>query len=944
MGPGPDTVLVLTPHGAVLHASPAFYTWTGYREDEVVDKPLTEVVLVAATPDLPTAMEHARDTAIQTRSEWLVRLRSQQAVPVLCELRLLDGPQPVLFFAARLSEVAFPEDAAERHSSPTIRSRASSPLSGFSPWSRSAGDAVPYAIADGENCTRPLLFVSPGFAALTGHSLSDSCGRPCQFLTGPLTGPRAATQLERALHSRGTVRFSLTCHRRSGEPFESRLCVTELAAQEARCSAVLVVLFETPLSAAAQSNVVPPTFVKVRRWRPNFRLPAFGWVGVAALCTCLIIAIVAGTTTQTALCLEANGLAKVQSTVACGLSVEAVGRSLDEMAQTVAAEYSFASRFFSTPHPTRFEGDYARFAVALAAPSNPLAIAWVSDDSRAIVVLRDDPSTVLCSTVFKETNYTAVNGSITPYHKTLCNAVRVAGDERLAGDVDGVALLALMTPVGGAAGEVGVVVAAADPTSIGPVLAATAGPSEAVYALLGGQLFAVGRTALDGSVQPVPLTEDATLNGRYYAVQTLEHPSNLTLTIVHVTRVLGACPNEDMPVIYGCLAGLFVFVGLGFTVVVLVAVLRALGAVNGAMQQVGALRLTRADEALQLVPALLVAEPRRLQKAATHFVGGLRLLLDTATTPQWPYTLPAAEGMAGSCSPFTTSLGPPGLASFVVPLQRWFQPELTPGTAAVMACRLQGLPLDCSSDVLLEVYAAFMHAVTAAVLGNGGVAHHCEGPHVLAVWGSSVFAPNPALPACQAALEVVRGVRQLNMVHSSCWSRPLSVHIGVAKGPVLTGPLGGTALTAHTVLGAAVPLAEGLRRLNGLLGTRVLLGSDAAEADLSLRFETRVVDWVEHRHSLGNTVCVHEIRRALDGGGDPCWMYSVPWDTVPPPYSDAVRSLQNGNAREARDLLAAFLQQQPHDRPARLLLWAIGRGAQGGGHALHPLEAWPCHR
>lgn len=78
-----------------------------------------------------------------------------------------------------------------------------------------------------------------------------------------------------------------------------------------------------------------------------------------------------------------------------------------------------------------------------------------------------------------------------------------------------------------------------------------------------------------------------------------------------------------------------------------------------------------------------------------------------------------------------------------------------------------------------QVYAAFMHAVTAAVLGNGGAVHHCEGPHVLAVWGSSVFTPNPALPACQAALEVVRGVRQLNMVHSSCWSRPLSVHIGV---------------------------------------------------------------------------------------------------------------------------------------------------------------------
>lgn len=52
---------------------------------------------------------------------------------------------------------------------------------------------------------------------------------------------------------------------------------------------------------------------------PVSAAPPAGSAGVAALCTCLIIAIVAGTTTQTALCLEANGLAKVQSTVACGV-------------------------------------------------------------------------------------------------------------------------------------------------------------------------------------------------------------------------------------------------------------------------------------------------------------------------------------------------------------------------------------------------------------------------------------------------------------------------------------------------------------------------------------------------------------------------------------------------------------------------------------------------
>lgn len=64
---------------------------------------------------------------------------------------------------------------------------------------------------------------------------------------------------------------------------------------------------------------------------PVSAAPPAGSAGVAALCTCLIIAIVAGTTTQTALCLEANGLAKVQSTVACG--VHCVGHRLLALAR-----------------------------------------------------------------------------------------------------------------------------------------------------------------------------------------------------------------------------------------------------------------------------------------------------------------------------------------------------------------------------------------------------------------------------------------------------------------------------------------------------------------------------------------------------------------------------------------------------------------------------------
>eukprot|EP00668_Euglena_longa_P033933 GGOE01043608.1.p1 GENE.GGOE01043608.1~~GGOE01043608.1.p1 ORF type:complete len:957 (-),score=200.89 GGOE01043608.1:235-3105(-) len=923
--------LIVTPQGSIFHCSHAFYCWTGYREDEVAEKLLTEVV-AASTPDLQSVLAQPMDAAGCAFCEWQVLLKNRQVATVHCKLRMMDGPQPVPFYAVHLSTQSF---ADQSQGSP-----AGSPSSISSPGSRSAADTVPYFILDGDVCTRPLLFASPGFTALTGYSFSDSCGLPCQFLCGPFTRHSSSVRLEQALHGCHTERFSITCHRRSGEPFEARLAVTQLGAQVERGTALLVVMFDTPPRASLDAQ--PPTFSKVQHWRPGFRFPVFGWVGAAALLTCVIIALVAGTTTRTALCREANALTKLQCTVACALSTEAIADYLDFLTAQVAAECSFAIHFFNTSHPPRFEGDYARFAMALVGSNKPLAVAWVSDDGRAIVVVRDT-STVLCSTVFKDTNYTVVNGTATMYHKALCNAVRVAGDERISTDVGGVAILAMIVSVAIGSTEKGVVLAATDAVMLGSILATSAGQAAAVYALYNNQLFAVGRAFADQSMPYLLLVEDTTFNGGYYAVQRLVHTSNIALTIVHVMHVRDDCPEEDMPVVYGCLAGFFACLGLTFTVAVLVTVLQAFTAFNTAMQQMAAFRPTAAEEALEKVPTLLVAEPHRLKEMAAHLVGGMKLLLDTSTTPQWPHKLPRAEELAGTTMA-TAPLGPTGLASYVVAAQRWFHLELSPSSCAIMSCSLHGLPEDCSSDAVLEIFSDFMRMVTAAVQASNGIVQQCEGPRICARWNGTVFMPNPVFSACQAALEAVGCIQHLRARHPLCWSRPIAVHVGITQGTILMGPAGGTVLASHTMVGSILHVAEDVRRLNNLLGTCILLACDNSAADLPLRFETRVVDWVHHRHSAGQLLDVLEIRRALDGSGDPGWMYSVPWSTVSQLYTNAVACLRNCNVDQAKELLTAFLSEQPDDRPARLLLWAINCGAQGGCHALHPLEACPATR
>uniref|UniRef100_A0A7S1N735 Guanylate cyclase domain-containing protein n=1 Tax=Eutreptiella gymnastica TaxID=73025 RepID=A0A7S1N735_9EUGL len=322
--------------------------------------------------------------------------------------------------------------------------------------------------------------------------------------------------------------------------------------------------------------------------------------------------------------------------------------------------------------------------------------------------------------------------------------------------------------------------------------------------------------------------------------------------------------------------------------------------------------------------------------------GKLQAHHDDPTTQRWPnpYTLVEPDGpAAGVAQSHLLPHGPPGQASFLMPDSSPTH-TLTSKTCSVLYCSLGGfgaLVERLSPEKLLEAHGQYIQAVGDAIRRHRGTLHHLVGDVVMGSWNGQVFVPSHYLQACKAGMGVHRSVMAIN---GALNCKALTVHIGISKGPVLVGIMGGTHTKALSIVGPAVHLARDLMKLNGTLGTSVLV-HDIYSHDIFFQFETRLVDWVTHRHWEGQILTVHEVRRPFVEDGDDLWMYTSPCRSVPKPYLDAIHYLREGHLQQGKDLLLAYMQEYPADGPAKLLLWALKRGCLVQGKAIHSLESPP---
>jgi adenylate cyclase len=133
-------------------------------------------------------------------------------------------------------------------------------------------------------------------------------------------------------------------------------------------------------------------------------------------------------------------------------------------------------------------------------------------------------------------------------------------------------------------------------------------------------------------------------------------------------------------------------------------------------------------------------------------------------------------------------------------------------------------------DEILGVLNRYYMRMTPVVFRHGGVIDKLLGDGLLAVFGVPHPLPDDAPAALAAAREMVGELSGLNAENRSRGLPPIDIGIGIHRGEVVAGDLGGEQFLDFTIIGSAVNMASRIETANRKLGTRVLLSREVLEA------------------------------------------------------------------------------------------------------------------
>ncbi len=120
-------------------------------------------------------------------------------------------------------------------------------------------------------------------------------------------------------------------------------------------------------------------------------------------------------------------------------------------------------------------------------------------------------------------------------------------------------------------------------------------------------------------------------------------------------------------------------------------------------------------------------------------------------------------------------------------------------------------------------------AMASIVIDHGGTIDKFIGDAIMAFWGAPLEDEKQALHACEAALAMQQGMRQLRESLRRRRLPELRMRIGVHTGEAVVGNMGASARFDYTAVGDTVNLASRLEGVNKLYGTELLVTEDVTQ-------------------------------------------------------------------------------------------------------------------
>jgi adenylate cyclase len=207
----------------------------------------------------------------------------------------------------------------------------------------------------------------------------------------------------------------------------------------------------------------------------------------------------------------------------------------------------------------------------------------------------------------------------------------------------------------------------------------------------------------------------------------------------------------------------------------------------------------------------------------------------------------------------------------------------------------------------VEWISDVMGVLSDCVQQHDGVLVDYVGDELIAMWGAPQEQPDHAARACQAGLDMLERVPELNARWQPVLGEPMDLGVGINSGPAHVGNVGSQRKFKYGPLGNTVNIASRIQGVNKYVGTRLLVSGATRE------------------HLEPETPARRVCRARLVNIQEDVDLYEV----APPDregherlhaeYESALTAWEAGDASAALAAVERLLVEFPNDGPAREL-------------------------
>jgi adenylate cyclase len=216
-----------------------------------------------------------------------------------------------------------------------------------------------------------------------------------------------------------------------------------------------------------------------------------------------------------------------------------------------------------------------------------------------------------------------------------------------------------------------------------------------------------------------------------------------------------------------------------------------------------------------------------------------------------------------------------------------------------------------SPEMLVSVLNEYLSPMTQIVMEERGTLDKYIGDAVMAIFGAPLDVPDHAMRACQAALSMLKKLREINNEWRKRNFPNISIGIGINTGEAIVGNMGANIRFDYTAIGDSVNLASRLEGLNKLYGTEIIISKSTLENLNSSEtpFLLRELDLVQVK-GKEEPISIFELVNTFSNDTNKTDLVRM--------FSEALNTYREGKFHEAKEKFAEILRVFPDDLPSAI--------------------------